>query len=312
MAPDYKYTGVDDANEIIQEQILMPSTLETIDTAMFKYLNESFNFQANTNEGFKKVPILWLSAERSHQIKNNPEIRDDKEDLIYPLMIISRETVTKDPNFKGSFQAHIFDGPGQVPNDPRRVNVPIARRIMQKKTSEFANADARRKFGPDKALGSGDPNRKRKNTKVVYQTVYAPLPTYVKVSYKLRIVTDYLQQMNDLTMPFFTRTGQINTFFIEAEGHRYEVFIEGDFAYSNNFNDLGEELRTFVTDINFRVLGYLMGEGPNDEKPKISLVENAVEVKIPRERVIVGDINEYLKNSFYREQSFGIANNYLF
>ena len=54
MAPDYKYTGVDDANEIIQEQILMPSTLETIDTAMFKYLNESFNFQANTNEGFKK------------------------------------------------------------------------------------------------------------------------------------------------------------------------------------------------------------------------------------------------------------------
>ena len=301
MAPDYKYTGVDDANEIIQEQILMPSTLETIDTAMFKYLNESFNFQANTNEGFKKVPILWLSAERSHQIKNNPEIRDDKEDLIYPLMIISRETVTKDPNFKGSFQAHIFDGPGQVPNDPRRVNVPIARRIMQKKTSEFANADARRKFGPDKALGSGDPNRKRKNTKVVYQTVYAPLPTYVKVSYKLRIVTDYLQQMNDLTMPFFTRTGQINTFFIEAEGHRYEVFIEGDFAYSNNFNDLGEELRTFVTDINFRVLGYLMGEGPNDEKPKISLVENAVEVKIPRERVIVGDINEYLKNSFYRE-----------
>jgi hypothetical protein len=301
MAPDYKYTGVDDANEIIQEQILMPSTLETIDTAMFKYLNESFNFQANTNEGFKKVPILWLSAERSHQIKNNPEIRDDKEDLIYPLMIISRETVTKDPNFKGSFQAHIFDGPGQVPNDPRRVNVPIARRIMQKKTSEFANADARRKFGPDKALGRGDPNRKRKNTKVVYQTVYAPLPTYVKVSYKLRIVTDYLQQMNDLTMPFFTRTGQINTFFIEAEGHRYEVFIEGDFAYSNNFNDLGEELRTFVTDINFRVLGYLMGEGPNDEKPKISLVENAVEVKIPRERVIVGDINEYLKNSFYRE-----------
>ena len=81
-------------------------------------------------------------------------------------MIISRETVTKDPNFKGSFQAHIFDGPGQVPNDPRRVNVPIARRIMQKKTSEFANADARRKFGPDKALGRGDPNRKRKNTKV--------------------------------------------------------------------------------------------------------------------------------------------------
>lgn len=301
MAPDYKYTGIRNANNIIQEQILMPSTLETIDTAMFRHLTEKFNLSTRTNEGFKKVPLLWLSAERSHQVKNNPEIRDDKDDLIYPLMIISRDTVTKDFDFKGSFQANIFDGPGQVPNDPRRVNIPIARRIMQKKTSEFANADAARKFGPDRDLGSGDPNRKRYNTKVVYQTVYAPLPTYVKVNYKLKIVSDHIQQMNDLVTPFLTRTGQLNTFFIEAEGHRYEVFIEGDFNYGNNFNDLGEELRTFSTEIDFRVLGYLMGEGPNDERPKISLVENAVEVKIPRERVIVGDINTLSKKSFYRE-----------
>ena len=312
MPPDYGHTGIDNANGIIQEQLLMPSTLETIDTAMVRHLKENFNFQTLTNEGFKKVPVLWLSAERSHQIKNNPEIRDDKSDLIYPLMIVSRESVVKDPTFKGSFQAHIFDGPGQVPNDPRRVNVPIARRIMQKKTSEFANADAKRKFGPGRTLGSGDPNRKRKNTKVVYQTIYAPLPTYVKVMYKLRIVTDHIQQMNDLTTPFLTRTGQINTFFIEAEGQRYEVFVEGNFSYNNNFNDLGEQLRTFSTDISFRVLGYLMGEGPNDEQPKISIVENAVEVKIPRERVLVGDINELTKKSFYREQSFDCLNNYLF
>jgi len=301
MAPDYKFTGVDNADNIVQEQLLTPSTLETIDTAMFRHLNERFKLSTTTNEGFKKAPLLWLSAERSHQIKNNPEIRDDKSDLIYPLMIISRETVEKDPNFKGSFQAQIFDGPGQVPNDPRRVNVPLARRIMQKKTSEFANADAARKYGPDRTVGSGDPNRKRKNSKVVYQTIYGPLPTYVRVNYKLRIVTDHLQQMNDLTTPLLTRTGQINTFFIEAAGHRYEVFIDGNFSYGNNFNDLGEQLRTFVTDINFRVLGYLMGEGPNDEQPKFSIVENAVEVKIPRDRVIVGDINEYVKNSFYRE-----------
>ena len=49
-----------------------------------------------------------------------------------------------------------------------------------------------------------------------------------------------------------------------------------------------------------------MGEGPNDEKPKVSIEENVVEVKIPRERVIVGDINTFLKKNdegkgFYRE-----------
>ena len=37
-----------------------------------------------------------------------------------------------------------------------------------------------------------------------------------------------------------------------------------------------------------------MGEGGNQETPKMVITENAVEVKIPRERIIVGDIDEHL------------------
>jgi hypothetical protein len=49
-----------------------------------------------------------------------------------------------------------------------------------------------------------------------------------------------------------------------------------------------------------------MGEGVNDKKPKVSIEESIVDVKIPREKVIVGDINTFLgKNDkgkgFYRE-----------
>ena len=49
-----------------------------------------------------------------------------------------------------------------------------------------------------------------------------------------------------------------------------------------------------------------MGEGSNDKKPKISVEENVVDVKIPRERVIVGDINTFLSKNdsgkgFFRE-----------
>ena len=112
--------------------------------------------------------------------------------------------------------------------------------------------------------------------------------------------------MNDVFQPFITKTGQINNFFINHEGHRFEGFIENDFAQSNNVAELGEEERNYETEIQLRILGYLMGEGPNDEKPKLSLVENYVDVKIPRERVIVGDINTFLKENdegkgFYRE-----------
>ena len=83
-------------------------------------------------------------------------------------------------------------------------------------------------------------------------------------------------------------------------------FVEGDFSKSNNVADLGEEERTYISDIKLKVLGYLMGEGVNDPKPKITMVENFVEVKIPRERVIVGDINTSFRDDeeaegFYRE-----------
>ena len=37
-----------------------------------------------------------------------------------------------------------------------------------------------------------------------------------------------------------------------------------------------------------------MGSGDNDDRPKVSVRENAVEVKISRERSALGDINPYL------------------
>ena len=39
---DYSYTNADDPT-IIKEEILMPSTIETIDTALFEYFEEKLN-----------------------------------------------------------------------------------------------------------------------------------------------------------------------------------------------------------------------------------------------------------------------------
>ena len=62
----------------------------------------------------------------------------------------------------------------------------------------------------------------------------------------------------------------------------------------NNLAGLGEEERKYETKIDIKVLGYLLGEGKNQETPKMVITENAVEVKIPREKVILGDIDEHL------------------
>jgi len=46
---------------------LQPSNLETIDDAMFKWVNEHINVSATSNRGWEKVPVIWTSAERAFQ-----------------------------------------------------------------------------------------------------------------------------------------------------------------------------------------------------------------------------------------------------
>jgi hypothetical protein len=287
----------------------MPSSLETIDSAILDYVDGKLNISTYSNEGFKKVPVIWATSEKSYQIKKDPELRDTDNALILPLISVKRDSVEKDANFKGGFQAHFPDG------DPtKRITIPIARRIVQDRSAEFLNNDLKKIFNSDElregsfglqsylnAFNTGNNSSsitslrnprltskpKTKNKKVIYQTMYAPIPVYIKVMYSIVLKSNYQTQMNDMMIPFATKTGQINSFSVSRDGHRYEVFVESSFSSNNNVNNDTEE-RYFQSEIKFRVLGYLMGEGSNNEKPKISIVENAVEFKFPIERLITG------------------------
>ena len=292
---DRSYTEIRDAEGNLQDVIFMPSTLETIDMALYDYLNEELDIHAKTNKGFKKSPIIWVSSERSFQVKNNKDLRDSNGNLILPMITVERTSVVKDPAFKGVFQAHLPQGTG-----PKRTVIAAARRINQEKTSNFANADAARLSGDITRTdnsGLGGVNATGKNEKVVTQTITMPLPNYITLMYSVVLRAEFLQQVNDMVQPFITRTGNINNFFIQKDGHRFEGFVQSDFAQNNNASNMGEEERTYETKIDLKILGYLMGEGPNDERPKLSIRENFVEVKIPREQVITGDIRDFVDAS---------------
>ena len=108
--------------------------------------------------------------------------------------------------------------------------------------------------------------------------------------------------MNDLATPFMTRTGGVNYFTAKYDGHRFESFIQPAFSQDNNVSTMEAEHRNYETRIDIKTLGYIIGEGKNQEKPKMVIRENAVEVKLPREKVIVGHIPEHIdKRGFYRE-----------
>ena len=227
------------SDDVKREIPFLPSTIETIDVGFFNWVDKDLDLYATTNGGWKKTPVVWLSAERAFQIKNNKDLRDSSGHLKLPIMTVSRTSMTKDPTFRGSHYAHIYE-----------------------------NTDYK---------------------KVVYETIEIPCPTYIAIMYDITIRTEYLQQMNTLVLPFMTKTGGINNFFFENEGHRYEAFIQQDFNPDSNITNLGEEERFFQTKVQIKVLGHLLGEGPNREQPKAIVRENQVDVKISRERVILGD-----------------------
>ena len=258
------------------ETPVQPSTIENIDTGLYEWVR-GLKLSSITNDGFKKAPVIWLGTERAFQIKNNKEIRDSVGKLKLPLITLNRDSISKDPNFKGSFQANLYEK-----GDYRGGTITIKRKIKQNKTRNFANADSAR-------ARNGDETRRKENKKIVYEWLTIPIPVYVTMMYTVVIRTEYQQQMNDLLAPFITTTGQINSFVFENEGWDYEAFIQQEFAENKNVDNLGEEERMFETKIQIKVLGYLIGEGINRVKPNISPRENQVQVRIGRERTIVGD-----------------------
>ena len=286
--PSYDHTEIEDTS-IISEKIITPSTLETIDTAVYNYINDRLNLFTTTNEDRRKVPIIWVSAERAFQVKNDPELRDTNEAVKLPVISIERKSVEKGLEIGKRMFGHMPAYP-----DVRGGSIVVARRINQDKTANFQNAMANRKH---KQM-----NFPRKvNKKVVYQTVTIPMPVYVLNTYTVALRTEYQQHMNELLTPFVTTPGVLNQVIVTYEDHQYSALIDGGFGFNNNLSNLSEEERTFETEITFRVYGYLIGEGDNQKTPKIVLRENAVEVKIGREQVIFEDVNENLNRSFYRE-----------
>lgn len=247
------------------------SRIENIDTAMFKFIDVQMNLHAHSGTGFKKVPVVMASSERSALSKGDLRVRDDDGALIMPIITVERVSMVKSPTDKGTVWANV-----PALDKVKGGSIPTMQKIVQGKTSNFKNAHAKRKYG--------QLNFPSKVDKTVYKTVSIPLPVYVTMMYEITIRTEYQQQMNELVVPFMTVPGGINYIIIRDENHRYEGFIQQDYAHDNNISNFSNEERKFETKFSIKVLGHLIGDGVNQETPQKVINETIVEVKIPRER----------------------------
>ena len=98
--------------------------------------------------------------------------------------------------------------------------------------------------------------------------------------------------MNEILSPFMVKTGGVNYFSFGRSGHRYEGFIEEDYSQENNVASLGEEERQYASKINIKALAYVFGADKNEEQPFFVRRQNAVEVRIGREKLILGQITD--------------------
>jgi hypothetical protein len=271
----------DDASDTTLKVVgMLASTIENIDYAITSWLKEDLDLRANTNEGFVRVPVLWQVPERSFQIKHKRELRDDDGALKLPLISIERTGIIKDPNRKGSFQAHLYS----EDKNGRSGRIVIAKRIVEDKTRNFAVASGTR--GESDTGGTKQRHYPRVNKKIVIKSLSIPIPVYVNIDYKITLKSEYQKQMNEMLAPFISRTGQINAFTMRRNGHLYEAFIDQGFSHSNNIDNLGEDVRMYSSEVTIKVLGYLIGEGDNDDRPIVRIHENIVEITFPNEGAV--------------------------
>ena len=263
----------------VQYDTLKPSTFETIDMALYSWLDQTIDIFATRNDGWRKVPIIWLTQERAFQIKDDREMRElGTESLKFPMISVERTSVKQTPVNDSPIPARLFaNGDG--------TTLVIAKKVKQSKTKNFANARSLRLYKQN--------NFKFKNEKVVYEYATVPLPIYHDLSYSINLRAEYQQQINDMIRPFAAFNNNINQFMINDNGHSYEAFLETDFSISNNISSLANNEKVYESTVKVRVIGYVMGAGPNQKGPQVARKENFVEVRFPREHVILGDINEF-------------------
>ena len=101
--------------------------------------------------------------------------------------------------------------------------------------------------------------------------------------------------MNEIIPPFIT--DQKNIYPIIQDGHKYELFIQDDYGLNNNLASLGSDERMFTSKIQFKVLGYLVGDSVNQNRPQIVKRQNAVNIIIGSERTMLNDSNDNTDDS---------------
>ena len=205
-------------------------TLKDIDSAVIYYLENVIRPSVEDNGENVKVPIVYGSMERWKSIKRDGFLRDKKGKTITPLIMFKRNTIDVNKN---------------MPIDKLDANNPHMFYTFEKKFSKNNIYDRL-----DAQIG------------VISQRQYynVSMPDYVTLNYSFTIWTSYIKQMNGIIEKLNYSDG---AYWGDPEKMRFRSIIDS----FDDATEIGDTERLVRTNFNLTIMGYLLSEKDNDNKP---------------------------------------------
>jgi len=227
-------------------------SLYDIDYAILYHLSENLKLKVQEEDRTIDVPVLYADGEKWAQIRSRGFLRDSKDKVLVPMIAVRRTGVTPDD---------------RIP------------------TLDLNNRATQRKFFPYKTMNmqydriSGQVTRKPS-----YEFYLVDIPYYVRVTYDLVILTNMIEQMNDIVQGIMTVSDHV-----WGDFYTFRTSVEN--ATMANTNNSGED-RVVSTTISLQVDGYLLDEFKYQE----SEIQKAFTIKKVRFE------NEREEHDFYIEE----------
>jgi len=205
-------------------------TLKDIDSAVIYYLENVIRPSVEDNGENVKVPIVYGSMERWKSIKRDGFLRDKKGKTITPLIMFKRNTIDVNKN---------------MPIDKLDANNPHMFYTFEKKFSKNNIYDRL-----DAQIG------------VISQRQYynVSMPDYVTLNYSFTIWTSYIKQMNGIIEKLNYSDG---AYWGNPDKMRFRSIIDS----FDDATEIGDTERLVRTNFNLTIMGYLLSEKDNDNKP---------------------------------------------
>ena len=205
-------------------------SLMDLDSAIMFYFENVIQPSVEDNGENVKVPTMYASPERWKSIQRDGFMRDKKRQVITPVIVYRRTSVERDDT---------------VPQDKLDANNPHLFYTFEKKYSQVNRYD-----NFQTQIGTLP-------QKEYYNVM---LPDYVNLSYDFIIWTSYIEQMNAIVEKVVYSDG---AYWGDPDKMRFRSIIDS----FDDATEIGDTERLVRTNFNLTIMGYLLSEKDNDNKP---------------------------------------------